>query len=99
MGAATNSSHGQIGTSSVDWGTLVCEQLSEALVVQKGTGRLVGEMCVEWWRTDRLALAGGLEEQSEEVRGGLAAGDAATFHGRPVLPVAQTKCVRNSRLG
>ena len=59
-----------MGEILVERGFITSTQLSEALLDQQESGRLLGEICVERFGLDRFALAGALSEHWEEVQHG-----------------------------
>lgn len=78
---SNDASHRQMGQVLVDQGAITSEQLTEALSRQEETGKLLGEICVELWGIDRLALADALTIHWEEIGRDLHAsisGSAAT---------------------
>jgi hypothetical protein len=87
--AARNVPYRRIGKILVDRQLITADQLADALVEQENMGRLLGEICVEQYRLDRLHLADALSEQWEEMqRAGAesaregAADEAVAFVGR-----------------
>ncbi len=66
--AARTVPYRRIGTILVDRQLITADQLAQALVEQKNTGRPLGEICVDRYGLDRLALADGLSEQWEEMQ-------------------------------
>jgi len=67
MDDAETTSFRPMGQILVDRRFITDDQLAEALSIQQQTGRLLGEICVERWDLDRVALAGALGEQWEEI--------------------------------
>ena len=67
MDDADTSTFRPMGQILVDRRFITDEQLAEALSIQQQTGRLLGEICVERWDLDRVALAGALGEQWDEI--------------------------------
>ena len=68
MDASRNVPYRRIGAILVGRQLITGDQLAQALVDQKNTGRPLGEICVERYGLDRLALADGLSEQWEEMQ-------------------------------
>jgi hypothetical protein len=62
----------RMGTILVDRQLISDDQLAYALVGQEKTGRRLGEICVEQYGLDRLALADAIGEQWEEMQCALA---------------------------
>ena len=66
--AARNVPYRRIGRILVDRQLITADQLGDALVEQENVGRLLGEICVEQYKLDRLRLADALSEQWEEMQ-------------------------------
>ena len=70
---ARNVPYRRMGTILVDRHLITDDELAFALVGQENTGRRLGEICVEQYGLDRLALADAIGEQWEEMQRALSA--------------------------
>jgi len=86
--AARTVPYRRIGTILVDRQLITDDQLARALVEQKNTGRPLGEICVDRYGLDRLALADGLSEQWEEMQRAGAYPPHEDTAGEATVPVA-----------
>ena len=68
MDTTTRAPYRRMGDILVERGSITSAQLAEALRRQEHTGRLLGEICIEQWGVDRLALADALSEQWYEMK-------------------------------
>jgi hypothetical protein len=66
--ASRNVPYRRIGRILVDRQLITADQLADALLEQENMGRLLGEICVEQYKLDRLHLAEALSEQWEEMQ-------------------------------